>query len=109
VKTSELRNDAGILTGFSVSSFLLSRWGVPKIVRSIPGARLVRKQQPFRLAGPDDFCEFVVDEKTFLVIEPYGDSNHFIVVAEPPERHCPQIPKVREAFANHRVLFGLAG
>ena len=106
MKTKELRNDDGTLTGFSVSNLFLSRHGVPKVVATIPSALVVRKQRPFRLAGPDDFCEFVVDGKTFLVIEPYGDSSEFLVVTEPPEE-CQQIAKVQHAFAQHRVLFGL--
>jgi hypothetical protein len=107
MKTREMKNDAGIVTGFSVSNLFLRRWAVPKVVRSIPGARVVRKQRPFRFRARDDFCEFVVDGKTFLVIEPFGDNSKYWVVAEPPEPHCPSLAKVREAFARHRVLFGL--
>jgi len=106
MKTTELRNDSGTVTGFSVRSTLLTRWGVPAIVRSILSARVVRKQQAFRLAGPDDFCEFVVDGKTFLVIEPFGDNSEFWVVAEPPEPQCFPLTKVRGAFENYHGLFG---
>ena len=108
MKTRELREKDGRLTGFIVSNVLLGRHGVPKIVASIPGAQIIRKQAPFRLNGRDDFCEFIVDGKTFLAIEPFGDNNQFWVVAEPPEE-CPQLAKVREAFTKHRVLFGLYG
>jgi len=106
MKTRELRNDNGVLTGFSVSNLFLSRHGVSKVVAAIPGVQIVRKQQPFRFGGQDDFCEFIVDGKTFLAIEPFGDNSELWVVAEPPEE-CPQIVKVREAFHRHRVLFGL--
>jgi len=68
---------------------------------------LVRKQRPFRVAGPDDFCEFLVDGKTFLVIEPFGDNSQFWVVAEPPEPHCPPLGRVRDAFERYRGWFGL--
>lgn len=106
MKTREMRNDSGIVTGFAISSTLLTRWGVPKILRTIPGAQLIRKQRPFRLTGPDDFCEFSVEGKTFLVIEPFGDNSEFWVVAEPPEPQCPPFAKVRGAFENYRGLFG---
>jgi len=106
MKTSEIRNDEGRLIGFSVSNVLLSRHRVPKIVTSIPGARIRRKQRRFVLSAPDDFCEFEVEGKTFLAIEPFGDNSCFWLVTEPPE-DCPQIAKVRDAFAKHRVLFGL--
>ncbi len=107
MKTIELRNDNDIVTGFSVGSARLTRWGIPLLVRSIPGGRVVRKQRPFRLAGPDDFCEFVVDGKTFLVIEPFGDNSEYWVVSEPPESHCATLAKVRHAFESYRGLFGL--
>ena len=107
MKTEDMHNDEGILTGFSISNFFLSRHTVPKIVGSIPGAQIVRKQRRFVVGAPDDFCEFVVDGKTFLAIEPFGDNTEFWVVAAPPEADCPQIEKVRAAFAEHRVLFGL--
>jgi hypothetical protein len=104
MKTRDLRNDQGQLTGFSVSNLLLSRHGVPRIVADIPGAQLVRKQKRFALFAPDDFCEFTVEGKTFLAIEPFGDNSEFWVVTEPPEE-CPQIEVVRRAFEAHR-LFG---
>lgn len=106
MKTTEMRNEQGTLTGFSVSNLFLRRQGVPKIITSIPGAQIIRKQKRFRLSGPDDFCEFIVDGKKFLAIEPFGDNSEFWVVCEPPEE-CPQIKKVENAFAKHRVLFGL--
>lgn len=106
MKTRELKSNDGTVTGFSVSHLFICRHDIPKIVSSIPGAKVVRKQRPFRLAGPDDFCEFIVDGKTFLAMEPFGDNSEFWVVTEPPEE-CPQIARVRQAFAEHRVLFGL--
>jgi len=101
MKTRDLRNDQGQLTGFSVSNFLLSRHRVPSIVAEIPGAELVRKQQRFALSAPDDFCEFIVNGRTFLAIEPFGDNSEFWVVTEPPDE-CPQIETVRRAFEEHQ-------
>ena len=106
MKTRDLRQDDGRLIGFIVSNFFLSRLAVPGIVESIAGARIIRKQRAFRLSGPDDFCEFIVDGKTFLAIEPFGDNSEFWIVSEPPEE-CPQLEAVRKAFSRHRVLFGL--
>ena len=104
MKTRDLRQESGQLTGFIVSNLLLSRYRVPRIVASIPGARVVRKQRRFARAR-DDFCEFVVGGKTFLAIEPFGDNDCYWVVAEPPE-DSPQLAEVRAAFERHRVLFG---
>ena len=106
MKTIEMRDEQGTLTGFCVSNLFLSRHDIPKIVARIPGAQIVRRPKPFRFSGPDDFCEFTVDGKKFLAIEPFGGNSEFWIVCEPPEE-CPQIKKVENAFAKHRVLFGL--
>ena len=82
---------------------MLSRHGVPRIVSDIPGAQVVRKQEHFALSASDDFCEFIVDGKTFLAIEPFGDNSEFWVVTEPPEE-CPQIQVVRRAFEDHHIF-----
>ena len=97
MKTCDLHNDDGRLTGLSVSNLLLGRHGVPRIVSAIPRAAVLRKQKRFALSAPDDFCEFVVGGKTFLAIEPFGDNSEFWLVTEPPEE-CPQIETVRRAF-----------
>ena len=106
MKTRDLRQDDGPLIGFIVSRSFLSRRGVPKVVESIAGAQIIRKPRLVRLSSPDDFCEFIVDGKTFLAIEPFGDNSEFWIVSEPPEE-CPQLERVRDAFSRHRVLFGL--
>jgi hypothetical protein len=103
MKTRDLRNEQGQLTGFSVSNLLISRHAVPRIVASIRGAEIVRKQKRFALSGRDDFCEFIVDGKTFLVIEPFGDNSEYWVVPEPAEE-CPQIENVRRVFEQHRFF-----
>jgi hypothetical protein len=100
MKTRDLRNNEGQLTGFSVCNLLLSRHGVPRIVATIRGADIVRKPRRFAVSAPDDFCEFVVEGKTFLAIEPFGDNSEFWLVTEPPEE-CPQIELVRYAFEAH--------
>ncbi len=103
MKTRDLRSEAEALIGFSVSSFVLSRHAVPRIIAGIPGATVVRKQRRFAISAPDDFCEFVVDGKTFLAIEPFGDNTEFWLVTEPPEE-CPQLETVRQAFERHRAF-----
>ncbi|GGX22665.1 hypothetical protein GCM10011282_30880 [Undibacterium macrobrachii] len=108
MKTRELRNDDGHLTGFSVSNILLGRHGVPRVIASIPGATVIRKQRRFAISTPDDFCEFVVDGKTFLAIEPFGDNSEFWLVTEPPE-DCAQLKIVRQAFENHGLFKGKNG
>jgi len=79
---------------------------VSKIVASIPGARIVRKQKRFALSAPDDFCEFEMDGKTFFAIEPFGDNDCYWIVTHPSEE-CFQLSKVRDVFEKHRFFFGL--
>lgn len=103
MRTHDLRDQDGRLTGFSVSNLLLDRHTVPRIVASIRGAQIVRKQRRFALSAPDDFCEFVVDGKTFLALEPFGDNSEFWVVTEPAQE-CPQVGIVRRAFEEHGIF-----
>jgi hypothetical protein len=100
MKTQDIRNDAGQLTGFSVSNLLLSRHGVPKIVETIDGAKILRKQRRFALSAPNDFCAFEFGGKRFLAIEPFGDNSEFCIVTDPVEE-CPQIDIVRRAFESY--------
>lgn len=105
MKTTDQRASVGRLTGFTVSNLFLGRLGVPRVVATIPGVVIRRKQKRFVLFAPDDFCELVVEGKTFLVIEPFGDSSEYCVMAEPPEESA-QLAKVRDAFARHRPFLG---
>jgi hypothetical protein len=82
---------------------LLSRHGVARIVETIGGATVLRKQKRFAIWARDDFCEFVVNGKTFLAIEPFGDNSEFWLVTEPPEE-CPQMKVVCLAFEKHRFF-----
>jgi hypothetical protein len=108
VKIDEMRNDAGVLTGFSVGGYLLSRSGCQKAIRRIPAVEIVRTHRPFRMFGArDDFCEFVVGGKPFLAIDLYGENMEFWIVQKDIERDCPQLEKVRDAFQRGRKFFGL--
>jgi hypothetical protein len=96
LKVSEMHNDAGLYTGFSVSNLLLSRRRACRIAANVPGARVLRTP---RLFGPDDFCAFEVDGVPFLIIEPFGDNDQFWVVAEEPSDSAHVlIDRVRETF-----------
>jgi hypothetical protein len=106
MKTRTLKNDAGAVTGFAIGTLGITRRGVVKVLSSIPGIAITRKPGWVTAAGSDDFCEFMLEGKKFFVIEPFGDSDEFWVVTEPPEE-CPQSQKVRDAFNKHRLLFGL--
>ena len=103
-----MRRDDGVVTGFSIGGYLLSRSGCQKVIRTIPGVEVKRSHRPFRMFGArDDFCEFVVDGTPFLAIDLYGENMEFWIVQKDPERNCPPLEKVCEAFRKARKFFGL--
>jgi hypothetical protein len=106
MKTKDLKTDDGILIGLIVNNFLISRHSIPRILKSVVGASIIRSQKRFAFSGTDDFCEFQVGGTTFLAIEPFGDNSEYWIVTEPPE-YSEQIEVVRQAFSKKRVLFGL--
>jgi hypothetical protein len=95
MKTYEVR-DEGLLTGFEIASWV-GRWRACRVVRGIPGARVVR--WPRRWAKTEDeFCEFELDGERFLIIEPFGHSGRFWIVSDPPAAEI-AIETVRGFFA----------
>ena len=103
-----MRRNDGVVTGFSIGGYLLSRSGCQKVIRTIPGVEVKRSHRPFRMFGArDDFCEFVVDGRSFLAIDLYGENMEFWIVQQDPEPDCPPLEKVREAFRKGRKFFGL--
>ena len=99
MKTRDLHNGGGTLTGFQVRNLLLSRRRACRIVQSIPGSVVSRWPRRFAWSD-DDFCAFSVDGVPFLIIEPFGDNNCYWIVAEEPDPGSrPLIERVREAFA----------
>jgi len=106
MRTRDLRQQSGELSGFIVSNLLLSRYGVANIASSIKGCTIARRPRRFSLSAPDDFCEFSLNGKTFLAVEPFGDNSEFWIVSEPAE-DSPELALVRETFERRRVLFGV--
>ena len=93
----DLRDDAGRVFAFQVNNFLLTRRGVPKAIRTIPGARIT--VAPRFLAG-EEFCEFEVEGKTFVAWEPFGDNSVYWIGPKPAE-WCKQVATVRDAFLRY--------
>jgi len=106
MKTYDTHDESGQLTGFEVSNAFLTRRAVSRIVRSIPGAHIVRERAPFSSAAPDDFCEFTVGEKAFRVIEPFGDNSRYWLASVPPEE-SEELFRIRTTFLKRRLFFGL--
>jgi len=97
MKTYELLDEDGHFFAFEVGNSGLGRRGVCQVVETIPGAKVVRRPKFLSWFREEEFCEFVVDGKTFVAWEPYGDSSRYWIGPEPIEP-LPQTQSVREAF-----------
>ena len=97
----DLHAEDGSLRAFEVENILLSRRRACKIVESITGATIVRRTRIFR--DTDDFCEFTLDGFNFIIEEPFGDNSRYWVGSKDAAGST-VLPKVREAFQNHKTL-----
>ncbi len=97
MKIYEMRNDEGLDTGFEVSNLLLSRNRTCQIVRSIPGAKVLREPKSWSWRSEDAFLEFELGGERFLAIEPFGDNSRYWIVKEPPSQSM-HLAAVKQAF-----------
>jgi hypothetical protein len=97
----ELKDKDGRVYAFEIDNLLVSKRRVCKIVRSIPGVRVLF------FSREDEFCEFEVDGQKFTVWEPWGDNSHYWVGPQPPQ-WCEQIALVREAFLQDFLAGGFS-
>jgi len=114
MKTYDLKDESGRVFAFEVSNFLLTRGGACRLVRRIPGCRMIRWPRLF-MRGPSEekevFCEFEVDGVLFVAIEFWGDSSRFWVGPETENgvvpKWSPAVDRVRSAFSAARSFFGI--
>jgi hypothetical protein len=79
VKTFDLLDADGRLHAFEVENFPLGRRGLVRVVKTVPGATIIRK--PSRLFSwfrEEEFCEFAVGNRRFVADEPFGDNSRYI-------------------------------
>jgi hypothetical protein len=93
----DLRGEDGRLYAFEVSS-VIGRRRACAVASRIPGATVLTRPQRFSFGGPDEFCRFEVDGQLFVMWEPFGDNSRYWIGPE-PATWCPQVERVREAFA----------
>jgi hypothetical protein len=97
----EIKDQNGRVFAFEVGNFLLSRRCVSRIVRSIPGVRLLKTQGYFSWSSEDVFCKFELGTQKFQVWEPFGDNSRYWIGPESAE-WCEEVHIVREAFLQHQ-------
>jgi hypothetical protein len=103
MKVHDIKDKQGRIFAFEVPNTLLTRRGVCKLVRSIPGARVLSGRKEL---GDEEFCAFEVQGQRFKAWEPFGENSRYWIGPEPPN-WCEQVSVVRDAFAHHTFLKSL--
>jgi hypothetical protein len=94
----DIPDQAGQVFAFEVKNWYLTRSTACKIASKISGARVIKRPKFLSDFREEEFCAFELDGVTFVMWEPFGDSNvYWIGPAEP--RPVPELEIVREAFA----------
>jgi hypothetical protein len=84
MKVFDLKNDQGRLFAFEVSNTVIGRGGACFIVQSIPGATIVRGPTAWWWKDSDEFCEFDLGERRFVIAEPFNDNSRYWIGPQPP-------------------------
>ena len=93
----DIKDPDGRAFAFEVDNLLLGRRAVCKMLARIPGCRIVRPPKFFSWLRESEFCQFEIDNITFVVEEPFGDNSRYWIGPRPP-RWVPQIAVLRQAF-----------
>jgi hypothetical protein len=99
----ELKDKDGRIFAFEVDNVLLSRRGVCRILRSVPGVRILRAPRFLSRFREEEFCEFELGGRRFKAWEPFGDNSRYWIGPEPAQ-WCEQVDLVRDAFVRHSSL-----
>jgi hypothetical protein len=100
MKVYDLKDESGRIFAFEVANF--GRRRVCRFVGTVPGVVVLRRQRYFQFSSEDDFCEFELQGQKFVISEPWGDNSRYWVGPKPPE-WCPEVERVRDAFAAYKA------
>ena len=79
MRVYDLKDASGRVFAFEVGNLWLGRRGVAAVVRTIPGARVVRSPgREVAFFAEEEFCEFELGGVRFVAWEPYGDSSSLL-------------------------------
>ncbi len=95
MKIYDLTDKSGQLIAFEITN--CGRRRACNVAKTIPGAIVVRRPRFFEWSSPDEFCEFRLGARTFVIMEPFGDNSRFWVGPTPPEP-CQELQIVRSVF-----------
>jgi hypothetical protein len=102
MKLYDIKDESGRIFAFEVANF--GRHRACRFVGKIPGVAVLRRQRHFQFSSKDEFCEFELEGQRFVVEEPWGDNSRYWVGPKPPQ-WCPQIERVRNAFAAYKAFW----
>jgi hypothetical protein len=113
MKIFELTDKCGCLYAFEVNNLHLTRLGVRRILRRIPGVTIFEKPRKYRLFADHDeeFCIFNFETIRFVAWEPWNDNSRYWIGPKVDEGKevlaTPQISIIRDYFRNTRAIFGI--
>lgn len=103
MRTSELHTDDGRTFGFEISNLTITRGGVVRTIKRIPGAAITKGER-YSERRHDDFCHFTINGAKFIATEPFGDNSRFWIYAY-DEVGMPHVATIQRVF-DQRRLFG---
>ena len=104
MRTWELHTDDGRTYGFEISNLTITRGGVVRTIKRIPGASITKGER-YLERRRDDFCHFTMNGAKFIATEPFGDNSRFWIYAD-DESGIPYVAAIQGVFGQRRLFGG---
>ena len=104
MRVHDLKDEKGRVFAFEVANTVIGRGGACAIVNRIPGSKILHAPTFGSWLREEQFCEFEVNGRRFVIWEPFGDNSRYWIGTEPPI-WCEELGEVRQAFLGANPLF----
>ena len=101
MKINRLTNDLGDFRCFEIDNTTVSRNGVAKVVAKLADVKVTHFP---RFYDDEVFCEFELNSHKFEVMEPYGDSTTYDIIA--PDGQLPEMELIADHFEKSAPIKG---
>ena len=98
MKTYDGHNDKSELVYFEIPNIFLPRRTAIKIIKSIPTVQVIKEN-----LRDDNFLEFKVNNKSFEIMEPFGDNSRYHI-GEKEVQFSKELILLKEKFATHKSI-----
>ncbi len=98
---NRLQNDQGDFRCFEIDNTIISRNGMAKVVAQLTDVKVTHFP---RFYDDEVFCEFELNGHKFEVMEPYGDSTTYDIVA--PDARLLEMELIAEHFEKSTPIKG---